>query len=186
MDNSSTDVRKLRLTSCLLDEDLDLKSHAVELKGGKQVHFFLRPLLDSERTSARQKALTGQSIITYEQSPEALAAYAKDKQKTVAELTVAELNEAARRYGKQGIQANLDVETYNAYMVFFALGGGKTLGTGELGTGREGWDLTDKAGNSVPVTYDVIRTRLHPGLVDDLATLASKSSSLTEVEVKNS
>lgn len=175
---------KLKVDSCLLDEAANISHLEVDLtKNGqvvKTVNFRVRQLLDSERAKARQIATTGESVVTYEPTPEAIQRYAEKKQKAVSELTRDEINEAAREYGPKSFTSALNVEKFNIALVYFALGGEKKLSD-------EGWDLTDKDGKPLPVTMEALSNRLNPAIIDALVELIVETGKveLPEGERKN-
>lgn len=168
------------LESCLRDEFLDLKELQFpvykrdgegKLVESKRFKFWVRPLLDRERSAAYAKAHKGEMVFSNEVTPGAIEQHAKALGKDPDTLTRTEIIEAGRLYGPQSTTSNLDATVYNARIIFYALGGETTLGKGELGVGREGWDLTDQAGVPVPITLKAVEDRLHPAIKNALVAL---------------
>jgi hypothetical protein len=189
-----------KMESCLNDEFLELKhlhvpvyvrdnSGTLTVRG--QVDFYVRPLTDPERSKLNQKASTGDMVVRYEATPQALETYCKTKfpdgSVTPDKLTGAQIAEAGRTYGPQGWTGNVDVAKFNAHLIFYALGGERVIGKGELGVGREGWTLTDMEGKPVPLSLAAIESRLNTRVKNALVELITKfdGTEVSEAAAKN-
>lgn len=142
-----------KIESCLLTQDVDLVEVELVLDSGKRKEVFrMRPVTESERAKGRKESRMGRS-------------------------TFSVADDGTKRYEEQ-----VNTETYNSWMLYFALGGERKIGVGE---NQEGWSLKDATGEPLKVTLDRIRNDLHPGITVKLVNKLWEMTELTEGQEKN-